>query len=150
MNFIEHLTTEHRRFEKELKTLTAQKGLKQSQLLPVLKELQQHMVKEEKYLYPKAENVLNKNNQLKMVQDGYLEHTQAKDYIIKLTNTDYINEQTLKQDIKTLYDELAHHHQDEETELFPKLSSLMSEDEVSRMSINMDAFDENRSSFVTA
>lgn len=150
MNFIEHLTKEHRRYENDLKALINVEKVDKEKLQSVLKELQQHMVKEEKYLYPEAEDCLNKSDQIEMVQDGYFEHTQAKDFIIKLTNTDYLNQKTLKDDMKELLQELEHHHEDEETELFPKMREKLSKADIKSISISMDAFDANQSSFVTA
>ncbi len=145
--FSELLTTQHRQIEKKLKEVMGPATVDAEALTPILRELQHHMAAEEKHLYPLAEDALTHKERSKLVEHSYKEHTELKDYIIKLGNTDYVSQDSLKNDINSLYDILAHHHKDEEEDVFPKLIKELPEKQIESLSLSVAAFLENASGY---
>lgn len=126
----EILTEEHNTCKNQMNRLIKQ--LEKSQecdnklLTTMMQELQLHMVLEEELVYPEMQKHLNKTQEIDMIEDSFEEHSEAKNFLIK------INAETLKpEELKTLLQELLaaieHHSEDEETELFPEMRKKLSE-----------------------
>lgn len=148
MSFIDVLIKDHREAEHGLEAILKGETVNRDQLAEVLQEIQQHMAVEEKYLYPTAEDELTHKERSHLVEHSYKEHSEAKDYLIRLTNVDYVSDETLKKDVEALYEALKHHHSDEEEDVFPKIKQKFSADEMKDMDISISQFKEHAHGFV--
>lgn len=146
--FTETPTNDHREIEQNLENLMESDNIDQGQLESTLKDIQHHMVTEEKHLYPEAEEQFDHQERSEMVEHSYREHTKAKDLVIKLTNDDYDSTHAKRKDIQELYDDLTHHHEEEEQDVFPELEKAMDNKDIQNISSSIRKDLSDTSTFV--
>lgn len=137
MNAVELLKTDHRKVQEFFDQVKATENEKQhKQLYKKIKtELETHTYIEEKVLYP----ALKKREQFKdMVLEALEEHLQVKTLI---RNMDRLAEGNERFDakLKVLIDNVEHHVEEEEEELFPKVESEFSETELEELGLQLEA-----------
>jgi len=98
--------------------------------------LTEHTEAEEKFVYPAAAKKIEKTD---LVEEAKLEHADAKK-IIKLLQTDNLDEITLKVKVEELKLMIEHHVEEEEEELFPQMEKAFSDDELIEMGQQVEAF----------
>lgn len=147
--FTETLTKDHREIEQNLKDILDSDTIDNEKLDKTLKDIQQHMVVEEKYLYPEAKDDLTHKERSNLVEHSYEEHSEGKDLLLRLTNTDYQSDDTKRKDIQALYDDLTHHHEDEEEDVFPKLEKKLDDKDIKSVSTSIEAGLNNMNGFVS-
>ena len=89
----------------------------------IKKELQIHMMGEEKYYYPKA-----KKADKELVEHGIEEHEEAKGLIKELDKLGKNDGQFMPK-LKELRKSVEHHVEEEENKLFPKSKKTLKDDE---------------------
>lgn len=142
MNALELLKEDHRKVSKLFKQVEVSESEKEHQKLftQIKTELETHTYIEETALYP----ALEKYEDLKdLVLEAYEEHKQVKTLIREI---DRLAEGSEKFDakLKVMGENVEHHVKEEETEMFPKVQSLLSKQDLEALGKQLE---EARSSF---
>ena len=89
----------------------------------IRRELEAHMLGEEKYLYPAV-----RKDETFLVLEGYEEHELGKKLLYELDKLDKDDEHWMPK-IKVLQDIIEHHIDEEEKEIFPKAKEILSKEQ---------------------
>jgi hypothetical protein len=134
---IEMLEREHRRFEQLLKEgekTTGRARTTRRELLETLTaELNAHELMEEKVLYPALESHPEARD---IVLEGYQEHHVA-DLIVKELHEVATNDEAWGAKFKVLKENIEHHIQEEEGEMFRTARSIFSREELRKLAAEM-------------
>ena len=124
MDAIELLKADHREVENLFKRFEdADDHLNEAIFADMIcTNLTVHMMVEEELFYPKAREVLGKDDKDKLVEHAEKEHGMAKTLIEKIKTMD--TGLMLDAAMKALKLAIEHHVKDEENEMFPKLREL--------------------------
>lgn len=124
------LEQDHRRFEALLKqgAATTERAVKgRTALLKTLtRELDEHELKEEKFLYPALEGHPEAKE---IVLEGYQEHHVA-DIIVKELHASRTDNEQWGAKFKVLKENLEHHIQEEESEMFRIARGVLSREQL--------------------
>lgn len=116
MDVLEHLTEEHRKAERLLEQLTSAEEGQRAELLDQLTEaLNTHMAVEERFLYPIIAEAIGEED----AEEANDEHELARGGLADARER--LEEGAFVAAIETLAAGIAHHVEEEEQELFPKL-----------------------------
>jgi hemerythrin-like domain-containing protein len=85
--------------------------------LQICTELTKHATVEEDIFYPAVRDADPDNEDI--VNEAYIEHASAKDLIAQLLRMD-ADEEFFDATVKVLSEQIAHHIEEEESEMFPK------------------------------
>jgi hemerythrin-like domain-containing protein len=137
LDALQLLERDHRRFEELLRqgeetTERAVKG--RGELLETLtRELNEHELKEERFLYP----LLQSHPEAKaIVLEGYQEHHVA-DVIVRELHEVAADDERWGAKFKVLKENIEHHIQEEERELFPAARRIFSREELRELAARM-------------
>jgi iron-sulfur cluster repair protein YtfE (RIC family) len=135
MNAIEILRRDHEKVKQlfaEFDSLTdGDNGRKQEIADQVFQELEMHSRIEEDIFYPAIKNKADKNGK-KLVDHSYQEHTQVDQLISELRSLD-AEDADFDDMFEELMEDVEHHIQQEESELFPRAQHLGAElDEIGK------------------
>jgi len=138
MDAIEMLKSQHREVEAlfkkyEEKGDNAAKG-KQRIFESIADALAVHATIEEKHFYPAVKEKRTEDILLEALE----EHVGIKRVIADLLKTDSSNE-TFDAKIKVLKEQVAHHVEEEEGDLFPKVKKIFAKDELTAIASKMEA-----------
>jgi hemerythrin superfamily protein len=136
MNALELLKEDHERVKELFAKVEETESEKQhKQLFERIKaELETHTHIEETIFYP----ALEKFEELKdLVLEAYEEHKQVKTLIREMTRMKPGEEFDAK--LKVMSENVEHHAEEEEDEMFPKVEDCLSEDEIERLGDEMEA-----------
>jgi len=89
----------------------------------IRRELEAHMLGEEKYLYPAI-----RKDETFLVLEGYEEHELSKKLLYEMDKLDKNDEHWMPK-MKVLQEIIEHHIDEEENELFPKAKEILSKDQ---------------------
>jgi hemerythrin superfamily protein len=137
MNAIELLKEDHRKVERLFQKVKADQEGKQHQELfeQIKRELEVHTHIEETIFYPK----LKESEELKdIVLEGIEEHHQAKMFLRELSNLVEDSEK-FEPKLKVLIEDVTHHVQEEEGEMFPQVEEVFDEATLKELGQQMDA-----------
>lgn len=128
MNALETLKEDHRKVSQLFEQVKATESERQHQKLfaQIKTELETHTYIEETVLYP----ALEKYEELKdLVLEAYEEHKQVKTLIREIER---LSEGSEKFDakLKVMSENVEHHVEEEENEMFPQVEQLMTEEEL--------------------
>jgi hemerythrin superfamily protein len=120
------LKQDHRTVEKLFGQFQKAKSSKQKHELcmEVCRELTIHAGIEEKSFYPQ---VKTKSNLRELVLESFEEHRQVKTLVAEL-QTMKSNDELMQAKMKVLEDDIQHHVQEEERQMFPKLTKALGKD----------------------
>ena len=108
---------------------------KRELFLQIKTELDAHTHIEETIFYPK----LKEKEELKDITlEGIEEHHQAKMFLRELSNL-VDDSEKFEPKLKVLMEDIIHHVQEEEGEMFPKVEELFSEAELTELGTQMEA-----------
>lgn len=141
MNAIQLLKDDHRKVERLFQKVKADKEGKEHQELfeQIKAELEVHTHIEETIFYPK----LKEEKELEdIVLEGIEEHHQAKMFLRELSNLKEDSEK-FEPKLKVLMEDITHHVQEEEGEMFPKVEEIFDETTLSELGAQMDAEKKN-------
>ncbi len=127
MNAIKLLEAQHREVEQLFKAFqdAAPKDAKYKLFTQIADALAAHATIEEKHLYPAAMN----DQTEAMVREALEEHLSAKRLIADLMEVGAENE-NFDAKVKVLREQIEHHIEEEEGELFPKLRKIVGAEEL--------------------
>ena len=127
MNAIEVLTQDHRTVEQLFRQYhQAPTNERKGELVnQIIRELSVHAAIEEEILYPTVREALPDGDQL--AQDGLQEHQAAKEILADLDKMSSDDAQ-FDHKVGQLMEDMEHHVQDEEGEMFPKLQQALGDD----------------------
>ncbi|HKG21667.1 MAG TPA: hemerythrin domain-containing protein [Blastocatellia bacterium] len=137
MNALELLKEDHKKVSDLFAKVEATESEKQhEQLFERIKtELETHTHIEETILYP----ALERHDELKdMVLEAYEEHKQVKTLIREIGALADGSEK-FDAKLKVMGENVEHHVEEEETEMFPKIRQAFSEAELNRMGLELEA-----------
>ncbi|HEX8247247.1 MAG TPA: hemerythrin domain-containing protein [Pyrinomonadaceae bacterium] len=137
MNAIQLLKDDHRKVERLFQKVKAdQEGKQHQELFEQIKaELEVHTHIEETIFYPK----LKEEKELEdIVLEGIEEHHQAKMFLRELSNLKEDSEK-FEPKLKVLMEDITHHVQEEEGEMFPKVEEVFDETTLKELGAQMDA-----------
>ncbi len=137
MNVIELLKTDHDKVDRLFQKVKATDEKEHPALFEKIKEeLEVHMHIEEKIFYPWIEE--NSEGELKdLALEGVEEHRQAKMFMRELENlTD--DSEKFDPKLKVLMEDIEHHVQEEEGQMFPKLEEKFSEQQLEELGKKME------------
>jgi iron-sulfur cluster repair protein YtfE (RIC family) len=117
MDVLEHLTEEHRKVERLLDQIEdSDQGPERERLVAELESsLGTHMAVEEQFVYPIVKDVLDEED----AHEGVNEHDLARDGLVKLR--ELIDEPGFGAAVEMVKAGIAHHVEEEEGDMFPKL-----------------------------
>ena len=136
MNAIQLLKDDHRKVERLFQKVKAdQEGEQHQELFEQIKaELEVHTHIEETIFYPK----LKEEKELEdIVLEGIEEHHQAKMFLRELSNLKEDSEK-FEPKLKVLMEDITHHVQEEEGEMFPKVEKVISKTELEELGKQME------------
>ena len=137
MNAIELLKTDHRKVERLFQKVKAdQEGEEHQELFEQIKqELEVHTHIEETIFYPK----LKEEKELEdIVLEGIEEHHQAKMFLRELSNL-VDDSEKFEPKLKVLMEDIIHHVQEEEGEMFPKVEEIFEASQLEELGAQMEA-----------
>ncbi|HKO97641.1 MAG TPA: hemerythrin domain-containing protein [Pyrinomonadaceae bacterium] len=136
MDAFKLLKTDHKKVAQLFKEIEAASAASsKSQLFSQLKsELDLHAHIEEKYLYPALEN---KKESREITLEAYEEHNVVKDLLAELATRSPDDEWDAK--LTVLKENVEHHVEEEEGELFGKAKSVLSKEQIERIGVEMEA-----------
>lgn len=141
-NPIEIIKRDHRNVEalfKEYEDLGDRAFETKAQVVEnIIRELRLHAEMEEVLFYPRAEEVLSKEDN-KLVEEAYAEHDVAKRLLEELSIT-HPEDPQFDAKVKVLNENVAHHIMEEEQELLPRVEEKMKEEELNGIGEEMKAF----------
>lgn len=142
MNAIELLKEDHDKVDRLFQKVkgTPDDSEKHKELFEQIKaELDVHTHIEETIFYPK----LKEKEELKDITlEGIEEHHQAKMFLRELSNLTEDSEK-FEPKLKVLMEDITHHVQEEEGEMFPKVQKIFDESELKELGKQMEAEKKN-------
>lgn len=134
MDAIELLETQHREVESLLKKCEKANGEAKRQLFEkIADDLAVHAAIEEKHFYPATRSARTED----LLQEAVEEHLSVKRIIADLLEMDPAEPQ-FDAKIKVLQEQVQHHVEEEERDLFPKVKKMLSEDELDDLAVVME------------
>lgn len=136
MNAIKLLKSQHREVEKLFTKLeTARDPEKKEELFTEIADsLAVHTAIEEHHFYP----TVKANRTEDILLESLEEHLGIKRVLADLLDTE-IEDETFDAKIKVLKEQVEHHVQEEESDLFPKVTKLFDEDQLEALGQEMTA-----------
>jgi hemerythrin superfamily protein len=135
MNAIEMLEEQHREVEDLFEELSEAKGKDKEPLFAQIADsLAIHATIEERHFYPAVKDRRTEDILLESLE----EHLQIKRMLADLLATE-VGDETFDAKIKVLQEEVEHHVEEEETDLFPKVRKIMSAEELEAIAGEMTA-----------
>lgn len=136
MNAIDILKNQHREVEKLFKQFdeATDPSLREEIAGTICDKLAVHATLEEQHFYPAAH--AQKTHALLL--ESLEEHLAAKRIIADLLDLD-AEDETFAAKVKVLKDEVMHHVEEEESDLFPKVSRILSSDQLEAVGREMTA-----------
>jgi hemerythrin-like domain-containing protein len=137
MNALELLKEDHRKVQELFNQVKATENEKSHQQTyqKIKTELETHTHIEEKVLYP----ALKKREEFKdMVLEAIEEHLQVKTLLRDINRLSDGNER-FDAKLKVLIDNVEHHVEEEEEELFPKVEDQFSKEELEEIGMELEA-----------
>ena len=136
MNAIAMLTKQHREMESSLKAVLDANGRSQRTLLEQAADvLMSHVLVEEKHFYPAVKAKRTEDILLESLE----EHLALKRLVADLLALSVSDEQ-FEPKVHVLKEQAEHHHREEEENLFPKVTKLLSADELEALGKRMGTF----------
>src|SRR5215216_794450 len=143
MDPFELLKTDHRKVEQLFTELESASGKGKLQVFEQIKtELELHTQIEEKIFYPALEEPEETHD---LALEAYEEHAVVKDLLKQLGRAKTANDEWEAQ-AKVLQENVEHHVQEEENELFEKAESALEEEELEQLGERMAAEKERKQS----
>jgi hemerythrin superfamily protein len=135
MNAIELLKADHDKVDKLFQKVKATEEGEHKALFEKIKlELDTHTHIEEKIFYPR----LREEDELEDITlEGIEEHHQAKMFLRELANLSDDSEK-FEPKLKVLMEDITHHVQEEEGEMFPKVEEVIGKDELEELGKRME------------
>ncbi len=136
MNAIELLKADHKVVDRLFQKVKAsEEGEEHKKLFKQIKaELDAHTHIEEKVFYPR----LKEEEELKDITlEGIEEHHQAKMFLRELSNLTEDSEK-FEPKLKVLMEDITHHVQEEEGEMFPKVEEVINASELEELGKRME------------
>ena len=135
MDAFELLKNDHKKVAQLFEEIESASGPSKQQLFRQLKgELDIHAHVEEKFLYPALEN---KEESREITLEAYEEHKVVKDLLAELASESPSDEWDAK--LKVLRENVEHHVEEEEGELFDKAENVLSDEQIERLGAEMEA-----------
>src|SRR5688572_13794798 len=136
MNAFQLLKNDHKIVSDFFDQIESASGKAKTQLFTRLKsELDVHALIEEKIFYPALEN---KKESREITLEAYEEHKVVKDLLAELANGSSANEEWDAK-LKVLRENVDHHVEEEEGELFDKANDVLSDEDLDRIGEQMEA-----------
>jgi len=136
MNAFQLLKNDHKIVSALFDEIESRSGKSKTQLFTRLKsELDLHAHIEEKIFYPALEN---KQEARDITLEAYEEHKVVKDLLAELANSRAANDEWDAK-LKVLRENVDHHVEEEEGELFDKANDLLSDEDIERLGEEMEA-----------
>lgn len=136
MNAFQLLKNDHQIVSGLFDQIESASGQAKTQLFTRLKsELDVHALIEEKIFYPALEN---KKESREITLEAYEEHKVVKDLLAELANGSSADEEWDAK-LKVLRENVDHHVDEEEGELFDKANDVLSDEELDRIGEEMEA-----------
>ena len=141
MNAIELLKADHKVVNRLFQKVKADtEGKEHQELFEQIKaELEVHTHIEETIFYPKIKEEKELED---IVLEGIEEHHQAKMFLRELSNLVEDSEK-FEPKLKVLMEDITHHVQEEEGEMFPKVEEIFDETTLQELGAQMDAEKKN-------
>jgi hemerythrin superfamily protein len=135
MNAVKMLKQQHREVEKLFKQFESAKsaGPKRKTFIEIADALAIHATIEEKHFYPAVKKKQTEDILLESVE----EHLEIKRIIADLLQMD-AGDDTFEAKVKVLQEDVEHHVEEEEKELFPKVEKLFDDDALEAIGAAMD------------
>lgn len=135
MNAIELLKEDHNKVSRLFQKVKATEDSEHKELFEKIKEeLEVHTHIEETIFYPKIKEEPELED---IVLEGIEEHHQAKMFLRELANlTD--NSEKFEPKLKVLMEDITHHVQEEEGEMFPKVEEIFDETTLQELGKEME------------
>lgn len=135
MNAIELLKADHDKVDKLFQKVKATEDSEHKELFEKIKfELDAHTHIEEKIFYPR----LKEEDELEDITlEGIEEHHQAKMFLRELSNLSDDSEK-FEPKLKVLMEDITHHVQEEEGEMFPKVEKVINKAELEELGKRME------------
>src|ERR1041384_7382594 len=141
MDPFELLKTDHRKVEQLFSQLESASGKQKIQVFEQIKtELELHTHIEEKIFYPALEEPEETHD---LALEAYEEHAVVKDLLKQLGKARTANDEWEAQ-AKVLQENVEHHVQEDENELFKKASKVLSREEIETLGEEMQAEKERK------
>ncbi len=131
MNAIELLVEQHKKVAKALETMCKADRVDPAMLRQIGDELVAHMVIEEHVFYPRIRELLED-----MTAESFEEHAVAR---FELARAMIADGEHQKARLTVLKELIEHHVEEEEKEMFPKVRSKLSMDELDQLGTKMKA-----------
>ena len=136
MNAFQLLKNDHKIVSGLFDQIESSSGQAKAQLFNRLKsELDVHALVEEKIFYPALEN---KKESREITLEAYEEHKVVKDLLAELANGSSADEEWDAK-LKVLRENVDHHVEEEEGELFDKADDVLSDEDIDRLGEEMEA-----------
>jgi hypothetical protein len=136
MNAFQLLKNDHKIVSALFDEIESKSGKSKTQLFTRLKsELDVHAHIEEKIFYPALEN---KQEAREITLEAYEEHKVVKDLLAELANGRTANDEWDAK-LKVLRENVDHHVEEEEGELFDKANDVLSDEDIERLGEEMEA-----------
>jgi hemerythrin superfamily protein len=135
VNAIEMLEKQHREVEQLFAAFEAaeDEGTQRTAMMEICDALAAHATIEERHFYP-AVKVKDTQEELK---EAVKEHLEAKKLIAQLIQENISVEQ-MEAKVKELQGDIEHHVEEEESELFPKVRTLFTSEELEEICVAME------------
>ena len=135
MNAIELLKSDHDKVDRLFQKVKATEEDEHKELFKKIKaELDVHTHIEEKIFYPR----LKQEKELEDITlEGIEEHHQAKMFLRELANLTEDSEK-FEPKLKVLMEDITHHVQEEEGEMFPKVEKVINAEELEKLGKEME------------
>ena len=136
MTAVELLSSQHREVEKLFKEIESAENPEDKEALfeDLADKLAIHAKIEEEFFYPAVQEKKTED----MVLEAFVEHTSIKRLLADLLEAD-ASEATFDAQIKVLKEQIEHHVEEEEGELFPAAKKVLSQDEMAAIAQEMMA-----------
>jgi hemerythrin superfamily protein len=135
MDAISLLKNDHRKVEKIFSQIEKGTGNREQLFTELATELTVHAEIEEKLFYPAVKDAKQTHD---LVLESFEEHKQVKMVLADLGQADKTTETWLA-GLKVLMEDVEHHVGEEENDLFPKVSKILSEQELKDLGARMEA-----------
>jgi hemerythrin-like domain-containing protein len=135
------LKTDHRNVEELFSQLESASGQRKLRLFEQIKtELELHTHIEEKFFYPALEKPKQTHD---LTLEAYEEHNVVKKLLQQMSRAKSPTDEWEAQ-AKVLQENVEHHVEEEENELFPKAQAVLSEDDIEELGEQMAAEKERK------
>ena len=136
MDAIDLLKQDHRKVEKLFSEIEKSKDGRDRLFTELATELTVHAEIEEQLFYPAVQNAKQTHD---LVLESFEEHKQVKMVLADLEKTDKSTDTWLA-GLKVLMEDVKHHVEEEETELFPRVKEkILSREELENLGQRMEA-----------